>query len=320
LQRSMVRSTRRFFAAGMGCLAVAAGLSAATSGTGTSTPQVVRPKTLAFPAVPRLTIRKFVAAQQPIREQTTKFGGQPVWLDKPQWPLSRTLGIPMQFICQIALDPSIFGELPGRMAYLFMTDDERIGAKTSEANGGENAVIIQPGGVCRVQTIERSTGPTLERTETTIIERSIQPDPGSVSCPQTPPGKEVFECAAMGPNRVLETVYRRHPCEYAVVLESGVDPQIPYRSGGDGWEVLEQYYPDPKVMEDILNALAENKIGGTPEFIQAVEYPDEERTWKLLLQFDGEIEGQTLVNFGTGTGYAFISSDGREGGLIWQTD
>jgi hypothetical protein len=261
-----------------------------------------------------------VAAQQPIREQVTKFGGQPVWLDKPRWPLSRTLGIPMRFICQIALDPRIFGELPGRMAYLFMTDDENLGAETSEANGGENAVIIQPGGVCRVQTIERSTGPTLERTETKYIERAIQPDPGFASCPQTQPGEEVFDCTVMGSNRVLDLVYHSHPCEYAVVLESGVDPQIPYRSGSDGGEVLKQYYSDPKVVEDILLALAENKIGGTPEFIQAVEYPDEERTWKLLLQFNGEIDGQTLVNFGTGNGYAFISSDGREGGLIWQTD
>jgi hypothetical protein len=29
----------------------------------------------------------------------TKFGGQPVWLDEPSWPVSRVYGDPMQFIC-----------------------------------------------------------------------------------------------------------------------------------------------------------------------------------------------------------------------------
>ena len=66
-----------------------------------------------------ITYREVTA---PITEPVTKFGGQPVWLDEPRWPLSRMYGTPMQFICQIALDPAIFGELPTRMAYLFLTD------------------------------------------------------------------------------------------------------------------------------------------------------------------------------------------------------
>lgn len=86
----------------------------------------------------------FHETQEPITQPVTKFGGQPVWLTDPQWPLSRSEGEPMQFICQIALDPQIFGETPGRIAYLFMTDDEMV-TNTSDPDGGENAIIIQPG-------------------------------------------------------------------------------------------------------------------------------------------------------------------------------
>ena len=35
----------------------------------------------------------------PITNLVTKFGGQPVWLEEPQWPISRSYGEPMQFIC-----------------------------------------------------------------------------------------------------------------------------------------------------------------------------------------------------------------------------
>jgi hypothetical protein len=46
----------------------------------------------------------------------TKFGGQPVWLEAPQWPIGRANGKPMEFIGQVALDPQIFGNIPGKMA------------------------------------------------------------------------------------------------------------------------------------------------------------------------------------------------------------
>jgi hypothetical protein len=101
----------------------------------------------------------FQERQQPITQSVTKFGGQPTWLTVPQWPLSRETGEPMRFICQIALDPHIFGEMPGRMAYLFITDGETY-VDTFEPDGGENAVIIQPG-TCDMPTQPLLTGPTL---------------------------------------------------------------------------------------------------------------------------------------------------------------
>ena len=82
----------------------------------------------------------------PITEAVTKFGGQPSWLEAPQWPLSRTTGKPMRFICQIALDDALFPQAAGKVAYIFMTDEDEYVDGTWDPNGGENSVIIQPGG------------------------------------------------------------------------------------------------------------------------------------------------------------------------------
>ncbi|GAA2112455.1 hypothetical protein [Actinomadura alba] len=83
---------------------------------------------------------EFVSADGPVREPVTKIGGQPVWLEEPQWPLSRETGEPMRFLGQFALDG-------GRLAFLFMSGggDDYIDG-TWEPKGGENALVIQPGG------------------------------------------------------------------------------------------------------------------------------------------------------------------------------
>lgn len=72
----------------------------------------------------------------------TKLGGQPTWLQDPQWPLSTSLAEPMTFIGQFRLDTD--GAV--RMAYVFMTDSEEYVDGTWEPEGGENAVIVQPDG------------------------------------------------------------------------------------------------------------------------------------------------------------------------------
>ncbi len=48
------------------------------------------------------------------------------------------------------------------MAYIFMTDDEEYVDGTWEPDGGENAVIIQPGGKPSVEVTDVTTGPTLQ--------------------------------------------------------------------------------------------------------------------------------------------------------------
>jgi len=92
----------------------------------------------------------------------TKFGGQPSWIGEPKWPLSKELGTPMRFICQIELPVDIFPSGQGKVAYIFMTDDEEYVDGTWEAYGGENAVIIQDGGVCDVNIQPLESGLTLQ--------------------------------------------------------------------------------------------------------------------------------------------------------------
>lgn len=94
----------------------------------------------------------------------------------------------MRFICQIALD-EVFPFAAGKMAYVFMTDEEEYIDGTWEPDGGENAVIIQPG-VSSHPYQPLVTGPTLY---------------DMVEVP--------------GEDRLVPTA-----CEYAVAMAAGEDP------------------------------------------------------------------------------------------------
>ena len=141
----------------------------------------------------------FIPAASPITEPVTKFGGQPVWVSGPEWPLSRETGEPMRFICQVAVDPEISGGGAGRMAYLFMTDGEEFVDGTYEPDGGENAVILQPGGD-NMAAEPLATGPTLY---------AMEEEPGA---------------------DLLQPV----PREFAVTLEPGADPERGFEDDEDG--------------------------------------------------------------------------------------
>ena len=103
----------------------------------------------------------FKPSPGPCREPVTKFGGQPVWLQPPSWPLSASTGEQMKFVCQIALYPEIFGQLKGQMAYIFITDLEKQVVPAWDPDAGENAVIIQPGAPYRGKTQAAGIGPTI---------------------------------------------------------------------------------------------------------------------------------------------------------------
>ncbi len=102
-------------------------------------------------------------APAPITDLVDKLGGQPVWLDMPAWPLSKFTGKPMSFVGQFVLYPEIFDPIEGRMAYIFMYDDEPFVTGTWLPDSGENAVILQPG-VWAGPAMASATGPTLRHT------------------------------------------------------------------------------------------------------------------------------------------------------------
>ncbi|MGP3938046.1 hypothetical protein [Nonomuraea sp. KM88] len=182
----------------------------------------------------RLVLSK---ADAPILEPVTKLGGQPVWVDKPQWPLSTELGTPMMFLGQF--------RLPGegvRMAYLFMTNGEDFVDGTWESEGGENALIVQPGRVPSFIAVNgEAEGPTMSE-------------------------------------------------DLAVALKPASPAEL-----GESWD---------------------NRLGGSPTWLQDEESPTGE--WSFLFQLDGSDEFYD-VNFGdAGVGYGFLSADGREGRFLWQ--
>lgn len=90
---------------------------------------------------------EFQAVARPVAAPVTKFGGQPVWLDRPVLPTSRITGQPMTFIAQIRIPSTWCAGSDIRLAYVFMTgagfDD--LATETWDPNGGETAVIVQSG-------------------------------------------------------------------------------------------------------------------------------------------------------------------------------
>lgn len=86
------------------------------------------------------------------KEFITKFGGQPDWIESPQWPVSLSWdNRPLKFIGQIRLN-DFYNELENLvLAYIFMTQpkdkaDPFFDPDIVFPNEGENAVIIQPNG------------------------------------------------------------------------------------------------------------------------------------------------------------------------------
>lgn len=226
-----------------------------------------------YQMVLRAEIVNLLPLDKPIEQPVTKFGGQPNWLETPEWPISKQLGEPMRFIGQILLTDDLFPNLGGKMAYIFMTDDETGSLETWNAWAGENAVIIQPGGDNTKQTRPIATGPTVSTKKANI--------------------------------------------EYAVELLVSEEPpeevEEEYEMMGDLYEKISEF--EDFELEHFWRA---NKIGGIPAFIQQDElnFFEPEHQWLLILQLS---DYQPFdLNFGDGTGYAFINQSGTLGRFFWQ--
>jgi uncharacterized protein YwqG len=82
--------------------------------------------------MPKRASIDFVACANP-NGDGIRFGGEPFGLPKLLWPVSKSLGEPMQFICQIPFGPDLFPGATESVAFLFMSS-------------GDGAVIILPRG------------------------------------------------------------------------------------------------------------------------------------------------------------------------------
>jgi uncharacterized protein YwqG len=91
--------------------------------------------------VKRLSI-EFVRCSEP-ETGSLRFGGEPYGLPAALWPISKATNEPMQFICQIPLEPDLFPGTAQAMAYLFMTVGGD-GEDTWAPDSGENALVLVP--------------------------------------------------------------------------------------------------------------------------------------------------------------------------------
>lgn len=226
--------------------------------------------------MPKKQVIEFIETDSPITEPVTKFGGQPVWIDEPAWPLSRETGNQMRFIGQIELREEHGLHTTAKMAYLFMTEeeDDSFVDGTYEPDGGENAVMLQPG-ISRTPTTKKADGPTL------------------------------FKMVKVeGKDRL-----QQQTCEFDVKLIESED--IEFVSQDDRFKMSEE---DAAAM---TGALDENKVGGSPAFMQGDEFPFEGQC-QLLLQLDS-CSVPFSINFGdAGVGYAFLNESGDEAKFLWQ--
>lgn len=230
---------------------------------------------------PKLTIIGFRPAREPVRGLVTKLGGQPVWNGPPTWPLHQASGRPMEFVAQVHLDPAVFAIPRPTMVYLFVAD--AVEALTYEPYGGENAVVVQPGGPTQVDTVAQPEGPTLHH----LVSEIGAPQPAHPA-----------ECE-LEPD-VLVSVDAEAP-----------DPDQRRRWAGDPWlEYIER-------AQGAMGTTRGNKIGGVPYFHRGWPAPFTADEWMLALQLDGELP--FFLNLGLdGTGYVLVRRDLSTGVFFWE--
>ena len=221
-------------------------------------------------------------AGAPITERVTKFGGQPVWLDEPTWPLAPATETPMEFVAQVRLDPEVFGNQQETMAYLFVADAVW-SEDTWDPDSGESAVVIQPGEPPTVPTVDWPEGPTLHH----LFNERGGPEP-------TP----------------------AESCEFGVLAIPGVDPAPVNRETRRRWKA------DPwlEYLDKANGALGTPrgiKVGGDPYFFRDWPEAFPPDRWRLLLQLDGDLP--FFLNLGTdGIGYVLVRNDLRAGLFFWE--
>ena len=192
-------------------------------------------------------------AKHRIDTPTTKFGGQPCWLEKPQWPLSRQFGTPMTFLGQIAFSdvPSLPESLraSGRVAYLFMTENDEAVVHTCEPEGGENAVIIQPGGASGITaTTEKATDERGRWVECAV--RLIPQDEPEVIDPQS--GRLGSAGAGADPSGNERALRERLQVNKLGGVPCFIQ-RVEYPPGETGWLPLLQLHEENQVSEGEFN-------------------------------------------------------------------
>jgi predicted DNA-binding WGR domain protein len=205
------------------------------------------------PRVPKLQITGFQEVSEPILEPVTKFGGQPVWLEEPCWPLEKGTTNKLPFLGQIRLSEANSDAADPTVVYIF----------SSGALGAPTAVVIQPGNavlhsnrydsigeIVPAEFVTEAKGPALEP----ILDRDNAPFFGWI--PKLKTGSDV----------ALP--------EYDEDAEAAMDE-----------DELEEHL---ERVSELVNTFCGDKIGGSPWMDTEMAPPDGIGLWTLVLQLDSE--------------------------------
>lgn len=117
--------------------------------------------------IKKFDIIKINKLEEKVNKPITKFGGQPIWIGKEEWPVSMGWeNKKMMFVGQIAIKKGMLGNEKDLMVYIFIThpenyEDDFFDPDIAEWEGGENAVIIQTYEDMTSKIIQTSEGPML---------------------------------------------------------------------------------------------------------------------------------------------------------------
>ncbi len=244
-------------------------------------------------AVPRLAIRKYKRVEEPVTEPVTKFGGQPVWVERPAWPVGSG-GERLRFVCQVSV-PGFFGApLAGKMVYVFALHPEY--ADWEEFCGtvsplypeeGDNAVVIQPGGDLPAPTWVLPLGAKGQRRR----ERPLRVEPRTT-------GPTLYD-------------HKGRPGEWLLDLEPGADPD--YTPNGKGT------FADDESWDSYREHVYHEKVGGVPPWgngrAAEIDSLTADPDWRLLLYYN--YCGPYFTVWESGFEWSvWVTRDGKRGLLL----
>ncbi|MGF1490767.1 MAG: DUF1963 domain-containing protein [Prochloraceae cyanobacterium] len=111
--------------------------------------------------MPLKTQFQIVETTTEITSAITKFGGQPVWISHPYWPLCPETGEKMLFMSQISLDPKLFPDSDGTMVYVFFCDECESLYKEAMATVIQTSDNISRNGASYTEFVSEANGPAI---------------------------------------------------------------------------------------------------------------------------------------------------------------